>query len=108
MDLGIFSVSLAVQDLSRSLAFYSAFGFEVIGGDSENYAIIQNGQTKLGLFQGMFDENILTFHPPDVRAIQAQLKEEGIPLNQEAEDGEGPAHAVVTDPDGNTILLDQF
>ena len=108
MDLGVFSVSLAVQDLSRSLDFYSAFGFEVIGGDDENYAIIQNGQTKLGLFQGMFEDNILTFHPDDVRAIQARLKEHGIELNKEADEGEGPAHAVVTDPDGNTILLDQF
>ncbi len=108
MNLGTFSVSLAVRDLQASLAFYQALGFEVIGGDSEHYAIVLNGVCKLGLFQGMFDSNILTFNPDDVRSIQATLKNHGIEFNSEAEGDSGPAHAVLTDPDGNHILLDQF
>ncbi len=108
MDLGKFSVSLAVKNLDASRAFYQAFGFRVIGGDGEHYVVMRNGDATLGLFMGMFEDNILTFHPDDVRSIQAGLKEAGIAFEREAEEGEGPAHAVLRDPDGNVILLDQF
>lgn len=109
MDLGTFSVSLAVQDLAASRAFYERLGFVVIGGEAgEGWLILENGGAKLGLFAGMFEENILTFNPPDVRAIQARLQADGVAFEQEAEPGDGPASAVLRDPDGNTILLDQF
>ncbi len=109
MDLGKFSVSLAVQDLAASRAFYERLGFGVIGGEAdEGWLILESGGTTIGLFAGMFEENILTFNPPDVRAIQAQLLEAGVTFEQTAEPGEGPASAVLKDPNGNTILLDQF
>jgi len=108
MDLGPFSLSLAVKDLDVSRSFYQAFGFRVVGGDGESFVVMRNGGCTLGLFMGMFEENILTFNPEDVRSIQAGLREAGIALEREAEDGEGPAHAVLRDPDGNVILLDQF
>ena len=108
MDLGQFSISLAVKDLDRSRAFYQAFGFRVFGGDGEHYAMMRNGDCVIGLFMGMFEDNILTFNPTDVRGIQAELKSHGIEFESEAEDGEGPAHAVLRDPDGNVILIDQF
>ena len=108
MELGTFSVSLAVQDLKASRTFYETLGFASIGGDeAQGWIILTNGSAKIGLFQGMFEENILTFNPADVRAIQADLKEKGVGLVREAGDGDGPAHVVLTDPDGNTILLDQ-
>jgi len=121
MDLGAFSVSLAVKDLVASQAFYEKLGFEPMGGSTEqNYLIMKNGEHVIGLFQGMFDQNILTFNPgwtqsgtesdsfTDIRAIQMQLKEQGISLATEAdENSEGPASIVFSDPDGNTILIDQ-
>ena len=109
MDLGPFSLSLAVKDLAASRAFYERLGFAVSGGDpAEGWLILQNAGTTLGLFAGMFEANILTFNPPDVRAIQAALLEHGFTFEQQAEPGDGPASAMLKDPDGNAILLDQF
>ena len=121
MELGSFSVSLAVQDLERSRAFYEKLGFTVAGGDADqNWLILANGDHKIGLFQGMFDKNMLTFNPgwtqaketlpefTDVREIQSALIEGGVELQAKAEpDSDGPAHIMVTDPDGNPILIDQ-
>lgn len=109
MDLGHFSVSLAVKDIKASRAFYEKFGFSVIDGvEEQNWLILKNGEAKIGLFQGMFDHNILTFNPLDVRAVQRALKAQGITLTLEADDSTtGPAHATLIDPDGNQILLDQ-
>ena len=110
MELGEFSISLAVKDLQASKNFYGKLGFSVHSGEeSEKWLILQNGGATIGLFQGMFDENILTFHPKDVRSVQKGLREIGITLNSEADEtSNGPAHATLEDPDGNTILLDQF
>lgn len=110
MDVGKFSLSLAVQDLKASRDFYQKLDFKVIDGkEEENWLILQNGRAVIGLFQGMFEKNLLTFNPPDVRQIQKHLKSEGIRLIKEAdEEGEGPAHITLEDPDGNPILLDQF
>jgi len=111
MDIGPFSLSLAVKDIDRSLTFYEALGFEIIGGArAENWLVLQRpGATAtIGLFQGMFDENILTFHPDDVRAVQKELKAKDLEFKLEVDEfGEGPCHAVLIDPDGNQILLDQ-
>ncbi len=121
MDLGAFSISLAVKDIAASRAFYEKLGFEVFGGDqTQRWLIIKNGTTLVGLFEGMFEKNMLTFNPgwdsearalpsfTDVRQIQARLKAQGVALEQEADPATtGPAHLVVTDPDGNPILIDQ-
>ena len=121
MELGAFSISLAVADIEASRAFYEKFGFEVIGGDAaENWLILQNDGHTIGLFHGMFERNILTFNPgwdsaartldtfTDVRELQRQLKAEGVRLVSEAdESGTGPASFVALDPDGNPILVDQ-
>jgi catechol 2,3-dioxygenase-like lactoylglutathione lyase family enzyme len=121
MHLGAFSVNLAVKDLAASRAFYEKLGFTKFGGDpAQNWLILQNGTTTIGLFQGMFDENLLTFNPgwtssatalddfQDVREIQAVLQEKGITPTTAADPAStGPANCVLTDPDGNTILLDQ-
>ena len=121
MELGAFSVSLNVEDIKVSKAFYEKLGFQPLGGDiSQNWIIMKNGDCVIGLFQGMFEKNILTFNPgwnqnvenlesfTDIREIQKQLKEKGIKLQTEAnEDSEGPAHFVIEDPDGNPILVDQ-
>ncbi|MBT8186020.1 MAG: VOC family protein [Eudoraea sp.] len=121
MKLGAFSISLAVKDLVASKQFYETLGFTVFAGELErNYLIMKNGNALVGLFQGMFEQNILTFNPgwdenaskladfDDVREIQKHLKQQGITLNSEAdESGTGPASFTVTDPDGNTLLLDQ-
>ncbi len=121
MKLGAFSVSLAVKDLNRSKAFYEKLGFTVFAGKLErNYLIMKNGNSLIGLFQGMFKDNILTFNPgwdenaqklesfDDVRSIQASLKEQNVRLNQEADPNTtGPESIVLTDPDGNHILIDQ-
>ena len=117
MDLGRFSVSLAVKDMEKSLAFYQTMGFKVVDGghmnegfpdtDQTSWRILSHGTTNIGLFQGMFEDNILTFNPVDARSIQRTLKEAGIPLIQEAEDGEGPAYFILQDPDGNQIMFDQ-
>ena len=121
MDLGAFSVSLAVKDLTASREFYEKLGFSPIGGDPEqNWQILRHREHVIGLFQGMFDSNILTFNPgwdqsgeeleafSDVRDIQRSLKEQGIALDSEADEAtSGPASVMLTDPDGNRILIDQ-
>ncbi len=121
MDLGAFSVSLAVKDLEASKEFYEEFGFTVFGGDaSQNWLILKNGDHTIGLFQGMFEKNILTFNPgwdasagklakfTDVRDLQRQLKSQGVKLESEADENTtGPARFVAVDPDGNPILVDQ-
>ncbi len=122
MDLGLFSISLAVKDLAVSKGFYEKLGFEATGGDLEqNYLILRNGSTVVGLFQGMFEKNILTFNPgitiegktlesfTDVREIQRVLEDRGAEFIERADpDSEGPAHITFEDPDGNPILIDQF
>ena len=121
MDLGAFSISLAVKDLAASRAFYEKLGFEARGGDAaQNWLILQNGISTIGLFQGMFERNIMTFNPgwnqraepleefTDVREIQRRLKEAGLELSTEAdESSEGPASLMLVDPDGNPVLIDQ-
>jgi lactoylglutathione lyase len=121
MDLGAFSVSLAVKDLAVSRAFYEKLGFVVFGGDAaQNWLIMKSGAHVIGLFQGMFEKNILTFNPgwdqnakalgafTDVRELQRQLKAKGVELQQQADESTtGPASFVVVDPDGNPILVDQ-
>jgi len=121
MDLGALSISLAVKDLQASKQFYEKFGFTVFGGNADqNWLILKNGDHLIGLFQGMFEKNILTFNPgwdsnaqkvdgfTDVREIQRQLKAHGVSLMTEADETTtGPASFVAVDPDGNTILVDQ-
>ena len=121
MQLGAFSISLAVKNIEASKAFYENFGFEVVGGDpSQNWLILRNSGHTIGLFQGMFESNILTFNPgwndeaqpldsfTDVRELQRQLKAKGVLLVSEADEKTtGPASFVAVDPDGNTILVDQ-
>ncbi len=121
MKLGAFSVSLSVKDIRASKQFYEKLGFSVFAGDLEKkYLIMKNEASLIGLFEGMFENNILTFNPgwdadaktladfEDVREIQARLKEKGLRLDQEANDtSSGPASIVLTDPDGNAILIDQ-
>lgn len=121
MDLGNFSVSLSVKDIEASKEFYEKLGFKVFGGDiSQKWLIMKNGDHNIGLFQGMFDKNTLTFNPgwdssgqvlasfTDIREIQAGLKEQGIEvLNEADEHSSGPASFMIFDPDGNPILFDQ-
>ncbi len=121
MELGAFSVSLAVKDIEASRQFYEKLGFTVFDGDqSENWLIMKNGDRAIGLFQGMFEDNILTFNPgwnsdaeelddfTDIRDLQRMLKDKGIEFIQEADEStSGPASFVITDPDGNVILVDQ-
>ncbi len=120
-NLGAFSVSLAVKDLSASKAFYGKLGFAEVGGDaSQNWLILRNGKVTIGLFQGMFDKNMLTFNPgwdeqaepvaqfTDIRQLQTSLADQGIEFHTKADpDSEGPASFVLIDPDGNPILVDQ-
>jgi catechol 2,3-dioxygenase-like lactoylglutathione lyase family enzyme len=118
--LGNFSVSLAVKDLKASREFYEKLGFRVIGGNGRNWSILQTDTATIGLFQGMFEKNSLTFNPgwdrdgktpsdfDDVRAIQRTLKSRGLKLQTEADEtSTGPASFVLVDPDGNPILVDQ-
>jgi predicted enzyme related to lactoylglutathione lyase len=121
MDLGNFSVSLAIKDIAASRAFYEKLGFTVFMGDqAKRYLIMKNGDHNIGLFQGMFDKNILTFNPgwdssarplpefTDVRELQRELKKSGVAMMSEADESTtGPAAFMVTDPDGNVILVDQ-
>ena len=121
MNLGAFSVSLAVKDLEASRKFYEKLGFKVFAGDaSQNWLILKNGDHAIGLFQGMFEKNILTFNPgwdsnaqkldvfTDVRDLQRQLKAKGVAVQTEADEtSTGPASFMVVDPDGNPILVDQ-
>lgn len=109
MDLGAFSISLAVKDIKVSRAFYEKLGFEVIDGDeTQNWLMLTSGTSKIGLFQGMFEKNTITLHPSDVRAIRRELKSKEIKLDLEADETTtDPAYIALTDPDGNPILLDQ-
>lgn len=120
MQLGAFSLSLAVKDIAASAAFYEKLGFTKSGGDADqHWLILRNGQTVIGLFQGMFEKNSLTFNPgwnqdaqqqesfTDVRDLQRQLKELGVPFIAETGDGTGPASFILVDPDGNPVIVDQ-
>ncbi len=121
MDLGAFSISLAVKDIGASRDYYEKLGFKVFAGDSsQNWLIVKNGNHAIGLFQGMFEKNTLTFNPgwdsnaseletyTEVRELQRQLKEQGVELISEADEStSGPASFVTVDPDGNPILVDQ-
>ena len=121
MELGAFSVSLTVKDLEASRQFYEKFGFTPFAGDaSQNWLILKNGDHVIGLFQGMFERNILTFNPgwdqnaakvdrfTDVRELQRQLRAQGVTLASEADESTtGPASFIAVDPDGNPILVDQ-
>ena len=122
MDLGAFSVCLAVKDIHASIEFYEKLGFTQRSGDiSQNWVVLKNGNVVIGLFQGMFDKNIMTFSPgwdqdakelkeyTDVRDIQKELKKKGIKLSREAnEETGGPDHFILEDPDGNKIMFDQY
>lgn len=119
MKLGAFSISLNVKDLETSKAFYEKLGFEVFGGNQEmNYLIMKNGDALIGLFQGMFEGNIITFNPgwdqsansvefDDVREIQSKLKDQEAELLSEVQTENGPGNLMIADPDGNVILVDQ-
>lgn len=121
MELGAFSISLSVKDINSSKVFYEKFGFKEIGGDiSQNWLILRNGDHTIGLFQGMFEKNTLTFNPgwdknaskvdrfTDVRDLQRQLKLNGVELVSEADEtATGPGSFMAIDPDGNPILIDQ-
>src|ERR1700674_4442783 len=121
VELGAFSVSLAVKDIGASKLFYEKLGFTVFAGDqSQNWLIMKNGDHAIGLFQGMFEKNILTFNPgwssnaqhlgefTDVRELQRPLKARGVNMISEADESStGPASFMIVDPDGNTILVDQ-
>src|SRR5882724_7542624 len=121
MNLGAFSISLAVKDLEASRKFYEKFGFKVFAGNaSQNWLILKNGPHAIGLFQGMLEKNILTFNPgwdsnasklntfTDIRDLQRELKTQGIQLTTEADEtSTGPASFTTVDPDGNPILVDQ-
>lgn len=121
MELGAFSVSLSVKDIAASRAFYEKLGFKHLGGvEEQGWLILKNGSTVIGLFQGMFEKNLLTFNPgwdadaqntpsfTDVRELQKQLKAQGIEILEEADESTtGPAHFTIQDPDGNPILVDQ-
>lgn len=121
MQLGAFSVSLAVKDLAASRAFYEKLGFATLGGDAgQGWLILKNGEVVIGLFQGMFEKNMLTFNPgwdqsaqplpsfTDVRELQKRLEAAGVAITTRADESTtGPAHFVVVDPDGNPILFDQ-
>jgi len=121
MKLGVFSLSLSVKDLAKSKEFYEKLGFSAMGGGMENnYLIMKNGSTLIGLFQAMFDGNMLTFNPgwdenaqnleefDDVREIQKKLKESGVELDKTVDETtSGPEHIFLKDPDGNMILIDQ-
>lgn len=121
MELGNFSISLAVKDIKESMAFYEKLDFKEVGGKLEqNWIVLQNGSVKIGLFQGMFDKNLMTFNPgwnanketltsfQDVRELQETLKARGLTMLVEADaTTEGPAHFMIADPDGNSLLFDQ-
>ncbi len=120
-EIGAFSVSLVVKDIETSKQFYEKLGFRVFHGDqSQNWLIMKNGDAVIGLFQGMFEKNILTFNPgwnngaqpleefTDVRDLQKKLKDKGIEFSSEADEAtSGPASFIIVDPDGNPILIDQ-
>lgn len=120
MELGAFSISLSVKDIQVSKKFYEDLGFTAFAGDeSKKYFIMKNGNALVGIFEGMFEGNILTFNPgwdesanavdpfSDIREIQKDLKEKGVTLMNEVEEGTGSGRCMITDPDGNVILIDQ-
>jgi lactoylglutathione lyase len=121
MQLGNFSISLSVKDLEASRAFYEKLGFTIVGGNAaQHWLILKNGEHKIGLFQGMFEKNTLTFNPgwdndahkldrfTDVRQLQRELKAQGVQLTVQADEtSTGPAYLMALDPDGNPILIDQ-
>ena len=121
MGLGAFSISLAVKDIKASKEFYEKLGFKILGGDiSQNWLILKNGEAVIGIFQGMFEKNMLTFTPgwdgnaqkldtfTDVRELQSQLKVQGVEITTKADESTtGPAYFMLIDPDGNPILVDQ-
>lgn len=121
MELGAFSVSLTVKDIEASRSFYEKLGFSPMAGDqAQGWLILRNGSTVIGLFRGMFDKNILTFNPgwdqgasplasfTDVRDVQKSLEAQGVDITTRADpDSQGPAHIILSDPDGNVIMLDQ-
>lgn len=120
LELGAFSISLTVKDLAASRAFYEKLGFHETGGDAKTWLVLRNGDHVIGLFQGLFPKNMLTFNPgwnqraqplptfTDVRAVQQALEANGITLTQKTDPaGTGPAHLMLVDPDGNPILIDQ-
>jgi predicted lactoylglutathione lyase len=120
MKLGAFSLSLSVKDIARSRAFYEQLGFTKFHGDEEQkWLMLKNGETVIGLFEGMFPQNMLTFNPgwdqdaqnvddfDDIRAIEKSLLAAGVALDSRAEGSEGPASIMLTDPDGNPVLIDQ-
>ena len=121
MELGAFSISLTVKDLGASRSFYEKLGFEAMGGDGEHYLILANGGSVIGLFQGMFDRNILTFNPgltqskeqladfTDIRELRDRLVEAGVEMTTDLDpESTGPASIAFVDPDGNPVLIDQF
>jgi catechol 2,3-dioxygenase-like lactoylglutathione lyase family enzyme len=121
MQLGNFCISLTVKNLEASRQFYEKFGFKIVSGNAaQNWLVLKNGDTKIGLFQGMFEKNMLTFNPgwdgnaqklasfTDVRELQRQLKAQGVQLQPQADESTtGPAHFMAVDPDGNPILVDR-
>ena len=121
MELGAFSVSLSVSNIEESKVFYQKLGFEIVGGDqSQNWLVLKNGEHKVGLFQGMFEGNIMTFNPgwdqsrktiesfTDIRELLKEFESEGVNIVQQSIDGEsGPSSFSIKDPDGNSILIDQ-
>ncbi|QDG78059.1 VOC family protein [Labrenzia sp. PHM005] len=121
MQLGAFSISLTVKDIQKSIAFYEGLGFSTLGGSgSDNWAILKNGETVIGLFQGLFEKNMLTFNPgwdqsaqaletyTDIRDLQKSLKDKGYAFVQEVDEtSNGPGSLMLLDPDGNPILIDQ-
>ena len=111
MNPGKFSLSLAVSDIEKSVAFYEALGFTPMpscGSVEDKWLILEQGNTMIGLFEGMFDKNILTFNPSDVRAVEKTLRERGIVPDVAVQGESGPGHCMVTDPDGNPVMFDQF
>ena len=108
MELGRFSVSLAVEDLARSRKFYEALGFAQVAGEpDQGWIILKNGDAKVGLFHGMFEDNLMTFNPMDARTVEATMREQGYEPVTGTEAGDGPCHFLLKDPDGNLLLVDQ-
>lgn len=111
MQLGTFSVSLAVANITKSKHFYETLGFEAMqgcGSIEDKWLMMKNGKTLIGLFEGMISDNILTFNPEDVRSIEQALKEDGVTIDTPSKGDAGPGHCIFRDPDGNVIMLDQF
>jgi catechol 2,3-dioxygenase-like lactoylglutathione lyase family enzyme len=109
MELGSFSISLSVKNLRASRSFYEKLGFIVAEGEEEqDWLILRNGEATIGLYQGVLDGNMLTFNPADVRSVEKRLKSSGLAVVREINGDAGPGHLLLEDPDGNTILIDQY